>query len=127
VISKVVSPNHNDAQRTVDMTELIKNGTAINEATASTPEPIIRARMDPGPTGTLLFQGDRGWDEARTPWVVNVDQQPAAVALVRSVDDVSAIVASAACNGLKVIAQGTGHGALPVGPLSRPYSYELPH
>jgi FAD/FMN-containing dehydrogenase len=119
VISKVVSPNHNDAQRTVDMTELIKNGTAINEATASTPEPIIRARMDPGPTGTLLFQDDRGWDEARTPWVVNVDQQPAAVALVRSVDDASAVVASAARNGLNVMAQGTGHGALPVGPLSR--------
>jgi hypothetical protein len=119
VISKVEPPNHHDALRTVDMTELIKDGAAINEATASTPEPIIRARMDPGPTGTLLFQGDRGWDEARTPWVVNVDQRPAAVALVRSVDDASAVVASAARNGLNVMAQGTGHGALPVGPLSR--------
>jgi FAD/FMN-containing dehydrogenase len=99
------------------MTELIKNGAAINEATASNPEPITRARMDPGPTGTLLYPGDRDWDKARAAWVVNVDQQPAAVALVRSVDDVSAVVASAARNGLKIMAQATGHGAMPVGPL----------
>jgi FAD/FMN-containing dehydrogenase len=51
--------------------------------------------------------------------VVNVDQRPAAVAIVRSVHDVSAIVASAARTGLKVMAQATGHGALPVGRLSR--------
>ena len=57
------------------MTELIKNGTAINEATASTPEPIIRAWMDPGPTGTLLFQDDRGWDEADS---VGSQRRPAA-------------------------------------------------
>lgn len=100
------------------MTELIKNGAAINEVTAATPEPVTHARIDPGPTGTLLFQGDRGWDDARTPWVVNVDQQPAAVALVRSVADVCTVVTSANRNGLKVMAQSTGHGALQVGPLS---------
>ena len=100
------------------MTELIKNGAAINEVIAATPEPVTHARIDPGPTGTLLFQGDRGWDDARTPWVVNVDQQPAAVALVRSVADVCTVVTSANRNGLKVVAQSTGHGALPVGPLS---------
>jgi FAD/FMN-containing dehydrogenase len=101
----------------MDMTELIKNGAAINEATASIPEPITR--MHPGPTGTLLHPGDPGWDEARTPWVVNVDQRPAAIALVRSVEDVSAVVIGASRNGLKVMAQSTGHGALPVGPLSQ--------
>jgi hypothetical protein len=116
VISKVESPNHHDALRSVDMIELIKNGAAINAAAASTPELITRARIDAGPTGTLLFQGERGWDEARTPWVINVDQQPAAVALVRSVDDVSAVVTSASRNGLEVMAQSTGHGALAVRP-----------
>jgi hypothetical protein len=30
VISKVESPNHHDALRSVDMIELIKNGAAIN-------------------------------------------------------------------------------------------------
>jgi FAD/FMN-containing dehydrogenase len=87
------------------MTELIKNRTTVG--------------LDPGPTGTLLYPGDPGWDEARTPWVVNVDQQPAAIALVRSVEDVSAVVIGASRNGLKVIAQSTGHGAMSVGPLSR--------
>jgi FAD/FMN-containing dehydrogenase len=95
--------------RSVDMTELIKNGAAINEVTASIPEPI--ARMNPGPTGTLVYPGDPGWDEARTPWVLNVDQQPAAVALVRSVEAVSAVVIGASRNGLKVTAQSSGHGA----------------
>jgi FAD/FMN-containing dehydrogenase len=90
------------ALRSMDMTELIKNLTVIT---------------DPGPTGTLLYPGDPGWDAARTPWVVNVDQQPAAVALVRSVDDVSAVVIGASRNGVKVMPQSTGHGALPVGPL----------
>jgi FAD/FMN-containing dehydrogenase len=75
--------------------------------------------MQSGPTGTLFYPGDPGWDEARTPWVVNVDQQPAAIVLVRSVEDVSAVVTSARRNGLKVMAQSTGHGAMPVGSLSR--------
>lgn len=78
------------------MTQLIKNG-----------ETTVGAQLDPGPTGTILFPEDPGWDEARTPWVVNVDQQPAAVAVVRSVADVSAVVTSAARSGLKLIAQGT--------------------
>jgi FAD/FMN-containing dehydrogenase len=99
------------------MTELIKNGAAINEPIASA-EPISHAGIDPGPTGSLLNPGDPGWDEARTPWVINVDQRPAAVALVRSVDDVSAVVTGARRNGLKVMAQSTGHAALPVGDLN---------
>jgi FAD/FMN-containing dehydrogenase len=98
------------------MTELIKNGAPINEATASIPEPITG--MHAGSTGTLLYAADPGWYAARTPWVLNVDQQPAAIALVRSVEDVSAVITSAGRNGLKVMAQSTGHGALPVGPLS---------
>jgi hypothetical protein len=49
------------------MSQLIKNGATTE-----------RAQLDPGPTGTILFPGDAGWDAARTPWVVNVDQQPAA-------------------------------------------------
>ncbi len=51
------------------MSQLIKNGATTD-----------RAQLDPGPTGTILFPGEPGWDAARTPWVVNADQQPAAVA-----------------------------------------------
>jgi hypothetical protein len=72
-----------------------------------------------GPTGTIIYPDEPGWDEARAGWVVNADQQPAAVALVRSAADVSAVVASAARSRLKIIAQGTGHGAHQVGSLSR--------
>jgi FAD/FMN-containing dehydrogenase len=50
---------------------------------------------------------------------VNVDQRPAAIALVRSVEDVSAVVIGASRNGLKVMAQSTGHGAIPVLLLSQ--------
>jgi FAD/FMN-containing dehydrogenase len=100
----------------MDMTELIKTGAAINEATSSIPESFTR--MHPGPTGTLLYPVDPGWDKARTPWVANVQQQPAAVALARSVEDVSAVITGASRNGLKVMAQSTGYGTLPVGPLS---------
>ena len=91
------------------MTELIKNGAA---------EPITGPPLNPGPTGSLVYPGDHDWDQARAAWVVNVDQRPAAVAVVRSVEDVSAVVTSAGRNGLKVLAQATGHGAMSVGPLS---------
>lgn len=73
--------------------------------------------LSSGPTGTLVRTGDPGWEQARAPWVVNVDQQPAVVALVRSVADVSAVVASAGRCGMRVAGQGTGHGALQIGSL----------
>jgi hypothetical protein len=64
------------------MTQLIKNGATVSEANTPTSEPSARPHLDPGPTGALVYAGDPNWDVARTPWVVNVDQQPAAVALV---------------------------------------------
>lgn len=78
---------------------------------------LINVTIDPGPTGTLVGPQDHEWDRARMAWVVNVDQQPAAVVLVESAADVSAVVRSAARSGLRVTAQGTGHGAAPVGAL----------
>jgi len=101
------------------MTELIKNGVAIDQPISLISEPITCASLAPGPTGSLVYPGDHDWDRARAAWVVNVDQRPTAVAVVRSVQDVSAVVASAGRTGLKVMAQATGHGAMPVGHLSR--------
>lgn len=74
----------------------------------------VAGALDPGPTGVVVQPGDADWDRARAAWVTNADQRPDAVALVRSVGDVSAIVASAERAGLRVMAQGTGHGAAPV-------------
>ena len=35
-------------------------------------EPMAHAQLDAGPTGTLVYPGDAGWDRARAAWVVNV-------------------------------------------------------
>ncbi|MGZ6255894.1 MAG: FAD-binding oxidoreductase [Candidatus Limnocylindria bacterium] len=57
------------------------------------------------------------WDEARQAWNLAADQRPSAVALVEGADDVSKVVSFAGDNGLRVAAQGTGHGAVPLGSL----------
>jgi UDP-N-acetylenolpyruvoylglucosamine reductase len=66
-------------------------------------------------TGDVVVPGDPGWDAARRGWNLAVDQQPAAVALPESTDDVVAIVDFARLHGLRVAPQGTGHNAHPVG------------
>jgi FAD/FMN-containing dehydrogenase len=65
----------------------------------------------------LVFLGDPGWDEARRPWNLAVDQRPVAVALPESVEDVMAVVELASREGLRVAAQCTGHNAAPLGSL----------
>jgi hypothetical protein len=61
--------------------------------------------------GTVHTPDDPTWDQARTPWVVNVDQQPMAVLEVRDADDVRAAVRWAVDHGVDVSAQPTGHSA----------------
>ena len=67
--------------------------------------------------GEVVTPYDENWDEARQAWNLAVDQQPAAVALPESADDVAAIVAFAKANGLRVAPQGTGHNAGALGQL----------
>jgi hypothetical protein len=64
--------------------------------------------------GDVVRPGDSGWDEARAAWNLAVDQRPQAVALVASAGDVAAVLRYATENGLRVAAQGTGHGAAPL-------------
>jgi FAD/FMN-containing dehydrogenase len=61
--------------------------------------------------GELFTAADAGWDEARAAWNLLADQHPVAVAKVASADDVRAAIGFARDNGLRVAAQGTGHGA----------------
>ena len=63
------------------------------------------------PAGCIHYPGDARWDELRTAWNLAVDQQPAAVAVPRSAEEVTSVVRVAARQGLRVTAQGTGHGA----------------
>jgi hypothetical protein len=69
------------------------------------------ARLNAASPELLVFPGQPGWDEARRAWNLAVDQRPAAVALPETVDDVVAAVDHARAVGLRVAAQGTGHGA----------------
>ena len=67
--------------------------------------------------GAVHLPGDPGYDAARMPWNVSVDQRPAAVAYPASAEEVGEVVLAAAAAGLRVAPQGTGHNA---GPLRRP-------
>jgi FAD binding domain len=67
--------------------------------------------------GQIAVPSDSDWDQARLAWNLAVDQRPEAVVFAESASDVAATVGFAAANGLKVAAQGTGHGAGPLPPL----------
>jgi FAD/FMN-containing dehydrogenase len=63
--------------------------------------------------------GEVGYEAARQPWDVAVDQRPAAVALPADAAEVAAVVRTAADLGLRVAPQSTGHNAGPLEPLDR--------
>jgi FAD binding domain len=65
----------------------------------------------------MVWPGDETWDDAREAWNLAVDQHPAAVVLPESVTEVLAAVRWARRYGLRIAAQGTGHGAATLGAL----------
>jgi FAD/FMN-containing dehydrogenase len=67
--------------------------------------------------GAVHLPGDPGYDAARQPWNVAVDQRPAAVAYPADAHEVVEVVRAAAAAGLRVAPQGTGHNAGPLGAL----------
>src|SRR3954470_2258458 len=71
----------------------------------------------PAIAGRIATPNDADWDQTRMAWNLAADQQPEAVAFVESAEDVAATVRFAAANGLRVAAQGTGHGAVALGSL----------
>lgn len=92
--------------------ENTKDGTMTVETTldqTETPHPAEALRGLCG--GGVHLPGDAGYDGARMPWNVAVDQRPAAVAVPRDVADVVDVVRGAAAAGLRVAPQGSGHGA----------------
>jgi hypothetical protein len=64
--------------------------------------------------GRVATPSDSDWDDARRAFNLAVDQHPSAVAFVEGVGDISKVIRFAAERDLKVTAQGTGHGALPL-------------
>ena len=67
--------------------------------------------------GAVYLPGDAGYDEARTPWNVAVDQRPAAVAFPANAVETAQLVRAAVAAGLRVAPQSTGHNAGPLGRL----------
>ncbi|MBN9195435.1 MAG: FAD-binding oxidoreductase [Microbacterium sp.] len=61
--------------------------------------------------GTLLTAADPGWDAARAPWNLSVDQHPRAIVTPLDVEDVRAVLTTARTTGLAVTVQPHGHGA----------------
>lgn len=59
----------------------------------------------------VIAAGDPEWDAARGSFNLLDDQQPDLIALPGNAEEVAAAIAIARRHGLKVAAQGTGHGA----------------
>ncbi|XBB67207.1 FAD-dependent oxidoreductase [Nocardioides sp. WV_118_6] len=79
----------------------------------TTPDRTLLARLTT--TCEIHLPGDPGYDAARVPWNVAVDQRPAAVAIPRTVAEVQDVVRAAAATGLRIAPQSTGHGAAALG------------
>jgi FAD/FMN-containing dehydrogenase len=64
--------------------------------------------------GAVYLPGDDGYEAARTPWNLGMQARPAAVAYPAFADEVAGVLRAAAALGLRVLPQGTGHGAMSV-------------
>ncbi|MFC7534511.1 FAD-binding oxidoreductase [Actinoplanes sp. GCM10030250] len=61
--------------------------------------------------GQVWLPGDAGFDTARRPWNLAIEQPVAAVVEAADAADVAALVRHAAASGLTVTTQANGHGA----------------
>ncbi|UXW84664.1 FAD-binding protein [Microbacterium azadirachtae] len=61
--------------------------------------------------GPVLLSGDDGFDAARRPWNLAIDQTPAAVATPAGLDDLRRLLAAARDAGTPIAVQPSGHGA----------------
>jgi len=67
--------------------------------------------MSPRNHHQFVFPDDSRYDDARQAWNLAADLRPAVVVLPTSVDDVVAAVEYAGERDLRIVVQGTGHGA----------------
>lgn len=77
------------------------------DLTGTEPAASLRGLLD----GRVHLPGDPGYDLNRTPWAVQVDQRPAAVAVPHSADEVATVVRAAVAANLRIAPQSSGHGA----------------
>ena len=74
--------------------------------------------LDPDLDSQVVLPDDQRFDGARRAWNLAVDQRPAAVSFPESATMVAAAVRYATERRLRIAAQGTGHNAGPLGPLT---------
>ena len=67
--------------------------------------------------GSVVSAGDAGWGRARLAWNLAADQRPPLIAYPATIGDVVELVSFAGAHGLRLVPQGTGHGAVPLGPI----------
>ncbi len=68
--------------------------------------------------GTVLVPSSPGWDQARAVFNLDVEQNPAMVAIPSDADDVVTLVRYAANHQMQVVPQRTGHNAGPLESLA---------
>jgi FAD/FMN-containing dehydrogenase/enamine deaminase RidA (YjgF/YER057c/UK114 family) len=102
------TPDHQESTMTLEADPTLAGVPAPGRATTAGQDAAALRRAC-GPV--VRLPGDPGYDDARTPWNVAVDQRPAAVAVPATVEEAAAVVAAAARLGLRVAPQSTGHGA----------------
>src|ERR1700675_5209828 len=76
----------------------LRQTMAATHSTSSVDVEALRHAM----RGSVLAPGDEGWDEARTPWNVAFDQQPALIVVPANSADVQAVVHLALANRLRL-------------------------
>ncbi|MFE4470492.1 FAD-binding oxidoreductase [Leifsonia sp. NPDC056824] len=69
-------------------------------------------------TGRVVTPADPDWDLERQGWNLAADQRPEAVVVAADAPDIAAVVGFARDHGLRVVPQGTGHLAAPLGDLA---------
>jgi FAD/FMN-containing dehydrogenase len=106
------------AQQEADRRAFPRDSSEATLATTHTTSSVALAMLRDAVRGTVLAPEDDGWDVARTPWNVAVEQNPALIVVPANSADVQAVVRFATANGLRVAPQGTGHGAGSLGDLS---------
>ena len=88
--------------------------TAPPATPGSVPTPAAAASLRGLCGGAVHLPGDPGYDMARSPWNLQIQHHPAAVAYPATPAEVADVLRAARRAGLRVVPQGTGHGAAPL-------------
>ena len=88
--------------------------TAAPPSTAGAPTSAAAGSLRGLCGGAVHLPGDPGYDMARSPWNVQIQHYPAAVAYPATPAEVAEVLCAARRAGLRVVPQGTGHGAAPL-------------